>query len=224
VLAEKPHVLFAGPSLHGLPHNLLSPNQVLLRPPARRGDIDCLVNQTPRVGKISLADGLFHSELAVSHAELRRALQQGWEVWGVSSMGAIRACEMHHMGMKGVGQVYESFVADPDLSDDEVALLHSPRMPYHPTSEPLIHIRLFLEHMVTQGHLASDSATQILQSLKNRWFGYRTLDLLTELISSNIGHSNDHVADWVSMMPEFRIKNRDLAAFLGDQSSFEKCT
>ena len=38
-------------------------------------------------------------------------------------MGAIRAREMAHLGMRGFGRVFERFVAEDDFQDDEVALL-----------------------------------------------------------------------------------------------------
>ncbi|WP_425300876.1 TfuA-like protein, partial [Nocardia wallacei] len=33
--------------------------------------------------------------------EIREALEAGWSVWGLSSMGAIRAAEMRLLGMRG---------------------------------------------------------------------------------------------------------------------------
>ena len=56
-----------------------------------------------------ICDGVFESQPAVSHAELCRALDGGWAVWGVSSIGAIRAFEMRAEGMRGFGYVYKQF-------------------------------------------------------------------------------------------------------------------
>ena len=138
--------LFAGPSLLDSNSRQLDTSFVRLKPPAKRGDIDLLLNEEDAAGTIILADGRFHSELAVGHSELRRAIRAGWEIWGVSSMGAIRACEMRSTGMKGFGVIYGFFMDDPDFADDEVALLHIPDPPYHAVSEPLVHTRMFLRY------------------------------------------------------------------------------
>src|SRR5207247_620593 len=75
--------LFAGPSAHGLPPELLLEDGVRLAPPVRRGDVDRLVGSAAAPGVAIVCDGIFLTEPAVSHAELCRALDAGWQVWGV---------------------------------------------------------------------------------------------------------------------------------------------
>jgi hypothetical protein len=137
--------LFAGPTLARSPHARVLVRGVSVRSPVKRGDVERLVEAYPasrgRPGVIVLADGLFHDTLAVGHAELRAALRAGWRLWGLSSMGAIRAHEMAPLGMRGFGRVYERFQAEPDFQDDEVALLHGPAPEYRTLSEPLVHLR-----------------------------------------------------------------------------------
>ena len=100
-----------------------------MRPPVRRLDVAKLTATERRPGTLVIVDGLFHDTLAVGHAEIREAMRRGWRVWGLSSMGAIRAREMAPLGMKGFGRVFERFEAEADFQDDEVALLHEPRPP-----------------------------------------------------------------------------------------------
>src|SRR5579862_9150728 len=110
-------ILFAGPSLYPAGRMLTVPPGVQVLPPAQRGDIAALC-RTSVPGVCVLADGLFHQCAAVGHAELRMALQSGWAVWGLASMGAIRAYEMRAMGVRGFGRVYEMFQSDGDFQDD----------------------------------------------------------------------------------------------------------
>ncbi len=56
----------------------------------------------------------------------------GWQVWGISAFGAIRAYEMRHAGMLGFGKVFEAFCDRRDVTDDEVLFLHSENSPYSP--------------------------------------------------------------------------------------------
>ena len=71
-------------------------------------------------------------------------------MWGLSSMGAIRAREMAHLGMRGYGSVYAPFATEGDFQDDEVALLHEPNAPYRPVSEPLVHLREAVAHLASE--------------------------------------------------------------------------
>ncbi|WP_086824535.1 TfuA-like protein [Allokutzneria sp. NRRL B-24872] len=181
------------------------PADVEVRPPVRRGDVETLVS-TEKPGTLLIVDGTFHSYPAVGHAELRAALQRGWHIWGLSSMGAIRAAEMESLGMRGYGAVYQRFASDPSFSDDEVALLHSAEPPYRPMSEPMVHIRCFLDSLVVEGKLSVSAAEEVATALKNRWYGYRTHRALSELLPV------DDV-----LRAEHRLKTTDLLRFTEEQ-------
>lgn len=201
--------LFAGPTLARLGargRELVAGMEV--RPPIGRGDVRALVARE-RPGTIVISDGLFHmGRLAVGHAEIREALHASWRVWGVSSMGAIRAAEMESLGMRGFGQVFERFRDDPDFSDDEVTLLHESEAPWRELSEPLVHMRVALADLVEHGALVRTVERAIVDDLARRWFGERTLSLLGTLVRS-AGAEID-VADF----DRHRIKVRDLEALL----------
>src|SRR5687767_11880075 len=101
--------LFAGPSARDIPSELLLSGGTDLQPPVRRGDVDRLLERADAPGVLVLCDGTIQTQPAVSHAEICRALDSGWQVWGVSSIGAIRAFELRSEGMRGFGYVYEQF-------------------------------------------------------------------------------------------------------------------
>jgi hypothetical protein len=212
-------VVFAGPSLRGIAPSVWvdverDPELELL-PPARRGDIAKLaIDRSPST--IALVDGTFYSYPSVGHAEIRSAIEGGWTIWGLSSMGAIRAAEMAVCGMKGYGAVYRCFIDDADFDDDEVALLHGAEAPYHPISEPMIHLRRFVAHLVDIGSLSRGDAAASLRSLKQRWFGDRTLGLVRALVRSRTAdpHSFDAL---LADFDAFRTKSHDLASFLAEK-------
>lgn len=211
--------LFAGPSLFDTPfHDEAAARQqpgITWHAPARRGDIEALLAAHPGPGALALADGTFHAYPSVRHIELRDALEAGWQVWGLCSMGAIRACEMQHLGMKPWGQVAEAFCARPETPDDEVALVHGAGHPWLPLSEPMVHLREFLACMQAEGHLGADVAAAVAHALRERWYGERTLAALRGLLAERVDAAalarlDAQLADF----SRFRLKQRDLQQFI----------
>src|SRR5207248_10056382 len=92
-------IIFAGPTLLGVPEPQLSVlRRMQILPPVKRGSVEAIVGSSDP-GTMIIVDGQFHQCLSVGHVEIRVALKTGWEVWGLSSMGAIRAYEMRDLGM-----------------------------------------------------------------------------------------------------------------------------
>ncbi|MDO0914348.1 TfuA-like protein [Streptomyces sp. DT2A-34] len=204
--------LFVGPSAMGLRTPI--PHDVEVHPPARRGSVHRLIAQQPEPGVILLADGTFHSYPAVGHRELRDALESGWRVWGLCSMGAIRAAEMHTLGMLGHGSVFRAFADDPDFADDEVALVHGLEPPFRAVSEPMVHLRSYFEHLRTTGALSAEQVDQALAYFKRRWYAERTLPALVQYLEG-LGHHA--VRADVREFDRFRVKTHDLESFLTDR-------
>ncbi len=207
--------VFAGPTLHrGLAAGLeMHLEDWVLLPPARRGDVQRLVDTVAPAGTIAVVDGYFHlTQLAVGHAELRAAIERGWQVWGLSSMGAIRAGEMHTLGMRGAGQVFARYRDDPHFRDDEVTLLHEPSVPYRAFSEPLVHVRHGLDVLVAEGELAAADRDAIIGELEAMWFGDRTLAWVGERVARVVERAR--VTAWLARFDDFQLKSHDLAAFL----------
>jgi hypothetical protein len=207
--------MFVGPTLNGSAR-LLEASGLKLLPPVKRGDIDRLVS-TRRPGVAVLVDGQFHQCLSVGHAEIRSAIAQGWQVWGLSSMGAIRACEMRHMGMRGYGEVYDWFCRDADFRDDEVALAHGGDSPYVALSEPLIHIRLWLDELVKIRLLKAAQGRRLLKELMSLWYGDRTLSLARSLVLSIVPKRERELDESLANFNRFRVKSHDLSRFLNEQ-------
>ncbi len=201
--------LFAGPTLtRARKMTELDLAGVEILPPVARGDVAALVARKP-AGTIVLVDGVFHKRLAVGHAEIRDAIAAGWTIWGVSSMGAIRAREMANLGVRGFGAVYEAFcVPGRDLRDDEVTLLHGPGPDYVELSEPLFHLRAALEAFVARGDLRSIDEAAITDTLAKCYFGDRTLLHFATLVASR-----NRGFDPLIEFDEYRVKSLDLIRF-----------
>src|SRR4051812_27007288 len=97
-------VVFLGPSLPVAAARALLPGARFL-PPARKGDVYRELHRGVEV--VVLIDGVFQSTASVWHRELLAALDNGVTVIGASSMGALRAAELHPHGMIGEGLIYE---------------------------------------------------------------------------------------------------------------------
>jgi ribosomal protein S12 methylthiotransferase accessory factor len=218
--------IFAGPSLHGTPYDDEAPDDfggtVVWLPPARRGDIESLISQYESPGVIGLADGTFHTYPSVAHVELREAIATGWRVYGLCSMGALRAAEMRHQGLIPFGRVAAAFCGDPDLPDDEVALVHSTEAPFHPFSEPLVHIRAYLQHMHELALLDATQHDEMVAVVRERWYAERTFKLIRQELQRVASPSA--LAELFSRLENFapyRLKQQDLMQFLASKPWLE---
>jgi hypothetical protein len=213
---ERP-ILFVGPTLASSKEARALAKSCQLRRPVRRHDIDKLVAERKTPGTLVIVDGVFHDTLAVGHAELRVALARGWRIWGLSSMGAIRAREMAHLGMRGFGRVFERFAEDGDFQDDEVALLHEPSAPYRPVSEPLVHLRAAIDHLVAEKIVSPADAREVVRDLKGRWYGERTVRRTIHALKARSLVGAAAVEDALRPFDHFRWKTLDLVRFLTER-------
>lgn len=170
-------MVFLGPSLpRGEAQTILD---ATYRPPVRKGDIYALL--TSGVRRVVVIDGIFHSGPSVWHRELLAAIDEGIEVLGAGSMGALRAAELHPFGMIGVGTVFEWFRSGVLDGDDEVALHHaSEEFEYRAFSEPLVNIRATLERAVVDRQLSADEVTELIAGLKRTHYPDRSYRRLLE--------------------------------------------
>jgi hypothetical protein len=206
--------LFVGPTGHGVPRSVLSQGGVVLRPPVGRGDIDRLVADRRSPGVIVICDGVFQAAPAVSHAEIGGALDGGWQVWGVSSIGAIRAFEMRDQGMRGFGNVYSLFQRLEDFTDDEMTLLHFPEEPWFPASEPLVNLRYALEQCGAELGIDAPAQQRVLAALGELWFGDRTEATMRATLI-DLGRATPAKSDaLMAWLRANRIKTIDLVSLL----------
>lgn len=136
---ERNVVVYAGPTISAEEIHRLLP-EATVRPPAARGD---LFRPNWRPGDVAVVvDGYFRERRSVGHKEILWVLDQGAEVIGAASMGALRAAELDRYGMRGVGQIYRMFASGEVDGDDEVGILHGPAvLGYPPQTVALVNLR-----------------------------------------------------------------------------------
>jgi hypothetical protein len=215
---DQPH-LFAGPTLHQtrLGPEAVARQGVTLRPPIRRGDIPGLLTEHAGApGTIVIVDGRFGDVMAVGHREILFAIEAGWTVWGLASMGAIRAAELNSHGVRGYGNAY-TYLRDTMAPDDEVAVLHGPAPTYEPVSEALIDIRAFLSELSVRGSLDAEAADRLVADLATTWFGHRTITRLIQAAVELGPGVTGAIEDGLSLLPAIRVKAADLKRFLVEQ-------
>jgi len=171
-------------------------------PPARRGDVYRVM--TSGVETIILIDGVFHNTPSVWQRELLDAMDEGIQLFGASSMGALRAAELHQLGMQGCGVVFEWYRDQLINGDDEVALLHtSEEFGYRGLSVPLVNIRYTLAQAVKEGQLTRELERGLLDYVKGLPYPLRTFESVLE---SPI--LNDAAADEVAALTSYLATKR----------------
>jgi len=162
-------IVFLGPSLDPAAAERILTAEY--RPPAKRGDLTRAIGDGAKI--IVLIDGVFHQDSAVAHREVLAAVKKGITVVGASSMGALRAAEMHTLGMTGIGKIYEMYKDGRLVSDDEVALVFDP-VSGCALSEPLINIRCTLKKAEAAGIITAADNKALLAAAKLVFYPQRT--------------------------------------------------
>lgn len=164
-------VIYLGPSLPRAEAAALLDAEY--RAPVRRGDLAKLPSPLPRF--VGIVDGEFYQSLAVSPKEILPLMEAGVAVFGASSMGALRAAELHPYGMAGVGKIFEMYRRRRIDGDDEVAMTYCPET-YRTFSEPLVNLRLALAEASRQGAVPPESARRLVRKIKSVYFPDRTMN------------------------------------------------
>lgn len=143
-------------------------------PPVKLGDVYALTLRGD-VSRIAIIDGRFESTPAVWHKEILHAMAQGITIAGASSMGALRAAELHSLGMIGMGSVFADFRDGILEDDDEVALVHGPAEAGYPNvSVAMVTFRHAFRAAIAAGHLHEAVADVVLAELKAAYYSERT--------------------------------------------------
>ncbi|HZK28674.1 MAG TPA: YcaO-like family protein [Clostridia bacterium] len=109
--------------------------------PAEQGDIVAAI--LDGFETILIIDGYFYTKLSCTTLEVMVALEQGISVFGAASIGALRAIELDHCGMVGMGYVYHYLKQQSIKSYHVVAQIYDEYD--RPLTTSLIQILYFLE-------------------------------------------------------------------------------
>lgn len=162
-------LVFLGPSLHRREAQRICHAEY--RPPIARGDLPTLAGNTPRA--LVIIDGCFEQRRAVSPKEILAALDAGHQVYGASSMGALRAIELESFGMLGIGRIAEWYRTGMVAADDEVALRFEADS-LEALTVPLVCMRVAVQEAVAKGLLNDDEATALLEVARRIHYRNRT--------------------------------------------------
>ncbi|HZN15847.1 MAG TPA: TfuA-like protein [Acidimicrobiales bacterium] len=207
-------VVFLGPSLPVDEARAIVDATYL--PPARQSHVlDAVIHRAPT--RIGLIDGEFFQSLSVWHKEILFAIERGVEVYGASSMGALRAAECSAFGMVGVGDIYDQYADGRLTDDDEVALLYEFEAgAYRRLTEPMVNVRATVGAAVAAGAIDDAVAQHTLVVAKGIYFQERTLARLwSDLIESGIPRSVVAVIGDVFASDYVDVKRNDAIKLLG---------
>ncbi|OBJ62430.1 TfuA-like protein [Mycobacterium sp. 1423905.2] len=128
-----------------------------------------------------IVDGLFFQHASVRHKELLTLIADGVRVVGSSSMGALRAAELHPFGMEGYGWVFEGYRDGLLEADDEVGMVHGdPEDDYPVFVDALVNIRQTVARAVSCGVLSATMADQLIETARVTPFTMRTWNRLLD--------------------------------------------
>ncbi|BBX96286.1 TfuA-like protein [Mycobacterium lacus] len=175
-------VVTAGPSIGVADIRAVVPNAEVV-PPISFGDA---FRYGLRPGDtLLIVDGLFYQQASVRHKELLTLMDDGVRVAGSSSMGALRAAELHPFGMEGYGWVFEAYRDGVLEADDEVGMVHGdPEDGYPVFVDALVNIRQTVARAVESGVLSAPLADQLIETARNTPFTMRTWNRLLEAIGA----------------------------------------
>jgi hypothetical protein len=140
-----------------------------------------------RPAAIGLIDGYFDAVPSVRHYEILWAMEQGIQVYGAASMGALRAAELAPFGMIGVGRVFALYNDGALTDDDEVAVAHGPEgTGYLVTTVPMINVRATMEAAMRAGIIGADLAAQITDAAKSLHYSVRTLPAILDNAAQSV--------------------------------------
>ncbi len=165
-------VVFAGPSLYGATPK---PHDIEIRPPAAHGDLlQAVIDGATAIG---LVDGNFEAIASVWHKEILYALDQGVNVLGAASMGALRAAECAPFGMVPVGKIANEYASGKRDDDADVALCHGPiELGCPPTTLAMVDIEATVAKLVRAGYLKAKLANQLLDISQSIFFKERDIN------------------------------------------------
>lgn len=182
--------------------------EVIYKRPIQRGDLALALKEHPDI--IAIIDGVFHQNSAVGHKEILNVIKNGIEVFGASSMGALRASELDSLGMTGVGYVYSQYATGEVESDDDVAVMLDSES-LEALSEPLINMKYVFTDAVSKGIISEDEKDELLSIAKKTFYPKR--NYAQTLQESGLSDSaKDKLIDFIRTSPD--IKKEDAKELL----------
>lgn len=179
-------------------------------PPAKKGDfINLTMYSEKRI--IILIDGVFLQDYPPTPIEVFQVIQKpNFQVYGASSLGALRAVELEKFGMKGYGQVFELYKKNIINADDEVAVTFDNE--YNLLSEAMIDIRYNLFHALKKGIIDKDTKSIMTKIAKNIYFPFRNYDIIINKSINKYPHKEEYLKNFQEFISKNRTSIKELDA------------
>jgi hypothetical protein len=182
--------------------------EVIYKRPIKRGDLGSALKEHPDI--VAIIDGVFHQNSAVGHREILEVLNKGIEVYGASSMGALRASELDSLGMVGVGYCYNQYASGAITSDDDVAVMLDGKT-LEALSVPLISMEYVFENAVEENIITSDEKQELVKIAKDTYYPQR--NYAQTLVKSSLDdEKKGKLIDFIRQSPD--IKKEDARELL----------
>ncbi|MGH1364925.1 MAG: TfuA-like protein [Calditrichia bacterium] len=208
--SRKP-IVFLGPSLPL--HKAEKYLDADFRPPAACGDVYMATLEAPDA--IGIIDGYFENRPAIWHKEILWALKQGVQVFGAASMGALRAAELHHFGMRGVGEIFRQFATGELEDDDEVAIIHGPaEFKYAGMSMALVDLRSLLKKASAESIISAEIENSLISKAKALHYSQRTKKAILDSVQQVSGDACSRIKSWLESQFQYSQKSIDAIQML----------
>lgn len=171
--------VFAGPSLPI--GDRIAREGVEYLPPAARGDV---LQAAQQYDAVLLIDGVFHQDLAPAPKEVYAATQCA-QLFGASSMGALRAAECAPYGMVPLGIIARWYASGYIDGDDEVALLIDPRA-QAPLTVPMVNVRYVSWLARRRGVLTREESASVYERSRAIFYMERAWDDVFEVVPAHV--------------------------------------
>jgi hypothetical protein len=164
-------IVFAGPSLSRA--DIAGHGALKFLPPVARDDILRAIDDGPEA--IGIVDGYFGDRPSVLHKEILEAIAEGIQVYGAASMGALRACELHSLGMIGVGRIFRAYLNGDLTSDADVAVAHGPaELGFPVLSVAQVDVAATARALAAREHLGQEEARALVRTSAEIFYADRT--------------------------------------------------
>ena len=183
-------------------------HQAYYHPPVKCGDLIRVFRLKPK--RIVIIDGIYEKTPAIWHKEIMLGLDNGIEIFGAASMGALRAAELYPFGMVGVGQVFQDFLDKKLNDDDEVAVLHeNQHRDYAPINDAMVNIRVTLELAHQEGVISLATKDYLMTDCKRQFYPYRSLEKSILQFEKKHPSEGESLSEWLSSHGLVDIKKQD---------------
>jgi hypothetical protein len=163
--------VFSGPSTAD--SAVLEMPEVCPHPPVMHGDLYRL--RLEPGDKVLIIDGLYQHEAPVRHKEILSLCASGVQVYGAASIGALRASELHGLGMPGLGTVFGWYRDGRLNSDADVAVVHGDAdVGFRAFTHAMVSILDRCEELQRTGRLDAHSAAAVTEIARSVHFTERS--------------------------------------------------